>query len=92
MLMQKRNLWLLLTLLLVVGCSDNDNDSNNGNKEPDNQNSNEILVAETGSLQFQPEDFLNVLFNGELVNREDSERSKNVSPTITSLLGGVAKL
>ena len=90
--MQKTNLWLLLTLLLVVGCSDNDNDSNNGNKEPDNQNSNEILVAETGSLQFQPEDFLNVLFNGELVNREDSERSKNVSPTITSLLGGVAKL
>ena len=71
---------IVLTLLLVVGCKDDDNNNNN------NCVSNEILLAETDSLQFQPELFVSITNNGKLVTEEDWGVS---SPVVTNVFRGV---
>ena len=77
-----------VVMLLLVGCSDNDNDSNNGNKEPDNQNSNEILVAETDSLRFQPEDYISIANNG----RWENEEGWDFTPFVTNFFRALVKV
>ena len=75
-----------VVMLLLVGCKDDDND--NDNWKPDSQDGNEILVAETDGMQFQPEELINFMYNGKMVSEKDWE----ASPAAKSVVRVVVKL
>ena len=75
-----------IALLLVVGCKDYNGDVGNTSQSPNNS---EILIAETANLQFQPEDFVNIVYNGRIVGEVNKE---GVTSTSTSVLNIVVKL
>ena len=64
--MKKKIIYMVMacTLLLVVGCKDHGEEIN---VVPDSQDSSKILIAETGTIQLQSEDFVGNLYDGMLV-------------------------
>ena len=81
----RKNIVILMVMLLVVGCTDHDEEIG---VVPDSQNGSELLIEETSGLQFQPEDFVSNLYNGMMTDGKDVDYTP-VATTVLKMVGKV---
>lgn len=81
----RKNIVILMVMLLVVGCTDHDEEIG---VVPDSQNGSELLIEETSGLQFQPEDLVSNLYNGKMTDGKDEDYTP-VATTVVTIVGKV---